>query len=383
MNKSVNQALEGENSDDEESGSTGHWTRVPYAIAAERGLDTKGMTPSQVWKMLKGHGVNKDEELKKFKEEQDGESVEENDTNDNSKGDDDEPLPFTREKHQYEEEPEPELEPEEEEEEEEEPLNFQRGGEHVEDDGTQWDEYDIDSGDYINTFESDESSDEETTNIVKTTAYRIARTYGVEIGRISIQKKLSSLNKSDTLGWCSMPRDFEDKSQKSEIQIRTSTLSEQGLQKYYQATIDKDGKQSWHAKCDKDKVKEAVITHEMGHAVMNKLLDDYDLPDGALAYPEIKGNLYLDEINKLKRKIKVVKEQHNRILKNQLKADLSALRKEMGLGKLEPVSGYAKTDFDEFFAEAFAEAHCVADKTKWSNSARVVYEFLQRKKGRR
>ena len=40
--------------------------RLPYGIAKGMGLDTTGMTPRQVWDMLKGHGVNPDNAYKEL-----------------------------------------------------------------------------------------------------------------------------------------------------------------------------------------------------------------------------------------------------------------------------------------------------------------------------
>ena len=40
--------------------------RLPYGIAKDRGLPTEGLTPREVWELLKGKGVKKEEEEKKF-----------------------------------------------------------------------------------------------------------------------------------------------------------------------------------------------------------------------------------------------------------------------------------------------------------------------------
>ena len=42
--------------------------RLPYGIAKGMGLDTTGMTPRQVWDMLKGRGVNPDNAYKELEE---------------------------------------------------------------------------------------------------------------------------------------------------------------------------------------------------------------------------------------------------------------------------------------------------------------------------
>lgn len=43
-------------------------TRLPYGIAKSMGLDTTGMSPSEVWAMLRGEGISPEEEYKKLEE---------------------------------------------------------------------------------------------------------------------------------------------------------------------------------------------------------------------------------------------------------------------------------------------------------------------------
>ena len=42
--------------------------RLPYGLAKGLGLSTEGMTPREVWEMLKGHGVTPENEYDKLKE---------------------------------------------------------------------------------------------------------------------------------------------------------------------------------------------------------------------------------------------------------------------------------------------------------------------------
>ena len=48
--------------------SGGANTRLPYGLAKGRGLDTTGKTPREVWKMLKGEGIDPKKEYEKLKE---------------------------------------------------------------------------------------------------------------------------------------------------------------------------------------------------------------------------------------------------------------------------------------------------------------------------
>lgn len=57
---------ETENTEVSKSGASPAMLRLPYAIAKDKGLSTDGMTPRQVWEMLKGKGVDKNTEEKKF-----------------------------------------------------------------------------------------------------------------------------------------------------------------------------------------------------------------------------------------------------------------------------------------------------------------------------
>jgi len=43
---------------EESSGGRNKFLRLPYALAKERGLDTTGLTPRQVWELLKGMGLD-------------------------------------------------------------------------------------------------------------------------------------------------------------------------------------------------------------------------------------------------------------------------------------------------------------------------------------
>lgn len=57
-------------------GGGGYSTRLPYGIAKGMGIDTTGMSPSDVWDALKGKGVSPTEEYRKLKERSKGKSKE-------------------------------------------------------------------------------------------------------------------------------------------------------------------------------------------------------------------------------------------------------------------------------------------------------------------
>jgi len=50
-------------------GGKNKFLRLPYALAKERGLDTTGLTPSQVWDLLAGMGVDPKAEMNKLADE--------------------------------------------------------------------------------------------------------------------------------------------------------------------------------------------------------------------------------------------------------------------------------------------------------------------------
>lgn len=47
--------------------------RLPYGLAKQKGISTEGLTPRQVWELLKGIGINPKAEMAKLKEKLDGE----------------------------------------------------------------------------------------------------------------------------------------------------------------------------------------------------------------------------------------------------------------------------------------------------------------------
>ena len=55
-----------EEAEQTKTGASPAMLRLPYALAKERGLSTDGMTPREVWDMLKGNGVDKKAEEKRF-----------------------------------------------------------------------------------------------------------------------------------------------------------------------------------------------------------------------------------------------------------------------------------------------------------------------------
>lgn len=64
----------GENDGEETGSGVGGnvFLKLPYGLAKSRSLNTDGMRPREVWDLLKGYGVNKEEEEKKLKEKLDG-----------------------------------------------------------------------------------------------------------------------------------------------------------------------------------------------------------------------------------------------------------------------------------------------------------------------
>lgn len=66
-NNNTNNGGGGDDSGGGKEGGHGN-TRLPYGIAKSMGLDTTGMTPSEVWDMLKGKGISPEEEYKKLEE---------------------------------------------------------------------------------------------------------------------------------------------------------------------------------------------------------------------------------------------------------------------------------------------------------------------------
>ena len=65
--KSITDAAnsEAENSESKTTGGNA-FLKLPYGLAKDRGLSTEGMTPREVWELLKGKGIDKDEEERKF-----------------------------------------------------------------------------------------------------------------------------------------------------------------------------------------------------------------------------------------------------------------------------------------------------------------------------
>lgn len=65
----TNNDMENQESNAKSTGGNA-FLRLPYGIAKDRGLSTEGLTPREVWELLKGKGVKKEEEEKKFLDRQ-------------------------------------------------------------------------------------------------------------------------------------------------------------------------------------------------------------------------------------------------------------------------------------------------------------------------